>query len=35
VRRALQAAGFQVEKLPGPPPKREITRAFRPGIVSA
>ncbi|GAA0546419.1 tRNA (5-methylaminomethyl-2-thiouridine)(34)-methyltransferase MnmD [Chitinophaga japonensis] len=27
VRRAMQAAGFKVEKLPGPPGKREIIRA--------
>jgi len=27
VRRAMQAAGFVVEKIPGPPGKREITRA--------
>lgn len=27
VRRAMKAAGFQVSKLPGPPGKREITRA--------
>ena len=27
VRRAMQAAGFQVERLPGPPGKREILRA--------
>jgi tRNA U34 5-methylaminomethyl-2-thiouridine-forming methyltransferase MnmC len=27
VRRAMQAAGFVVEKLPGPPGKREIVRA--------
>lgn len=27
VRRALQEAGFQVEKLPGPPGKKEIVRA--------
>jgi len=27
VRRAMQAAGFMVEKLPGPPGKREIVRA--------
>ncbi|HVZ56979.1 MAG TPA: tRNA (5-methylaminomethyl-2-thiouridine)(34)-methyltransferase MnmD [Chitinophagaceae bacterium] len=30
VRRALQAAGWQVEKRPGPPGKREIVRALRP-----
>lgn len=29
VRRALQSAGFLVEKLPGPPGKREIVRAWR------
>lgn len=28
VRRAMQAVGFQVEKLPGPPGKREMLRAF-------
>jgi tRNA U34 5-methylaminomethyl-2-thiouridine-forming methyltransferase MnmC len=28
VRRALQAAGFHVEKLPGPPGKREMIRAI-------
>ncbi len=27
VRRAMQAAGFKVERLPGPPGKREILRA--------
>jgi len=27
VRRAMQAAGFNVEKLPGPKGKREIVRA--------
>lgn len=30
VRRAMQAAGFSVTKLPGPPGKREIVRAIRP-----
>ena len=30
VRRALQAAGFGVTKLPGPPGKREMLRAERP-----
>jgi tRNA U34 5-methylaminomethyl-2-thiouridine-forming methyltransferase MnmC len=30
VRRAMQAAGFMVEKLPGPPGKREMLRAHRP-----
>lgn len=29
VRRAMKAAGLQVEKLPGPPGKREMTRARR------
>ncbi len=29
VRRALKAAGFHVEKLPGPEGKREITRALK------
>jgi len=29
VRRAMQAAGFTVEKFPGPKGKREIIRAFR------
>jgi tRNA U34 5-methylaminomethyl-2-thiouridine-forming methyltransferase MnmC len=29
VRRALKSAGFHVEKLPGPPGKREITRAIK------
>lgn len=34
VRRALQAVGFAVERLPGPPGgKREILRARRPGAV--
>ncbi len=28
VKRALQSAGFNVEKVPGPPGKREITRAI-------
>jgi tRNA U34 5-methylaminomethyl-2-thiouridine-forming methyltransferase MnmC len=32
VRRAMQTAGFTVEKIPGPPGKREITRATRPRI---
>jgi len=32
VRRAMQAAGFQVEKIPGPPGKREICRATRTRI---
>lgn len=30
VRRMLQAAGFEVERLPGPPGKREILRAIKP-----
>lgn len=30
VRRAMIAAGFQVEKIPGPPGKREMLRARRP-----
>ncbi len=30
VRRAMQAAGFIVEKIPGPPGKREMIRAVRP-----
>jgi len=29
VRRAMQASGFSVEKLPGPPGKREMIRAIR------
>lgn len=29
VRRNLKAAGFQVEKIPGPPGKREMTRAYK------
>ncbi|MGZ3844788.1 MAG: tRNA (5-methylaminomethyl-2-thiouridine)(34)-methyltransferase MnmD [Flavisolibacter sp.] len=29
VRRAMQAAGFTIEKLPGPPRKREILRAIK------
>lgn len=31
VRRALKAAGFAIEKLPGPPGKREMTRAVKVG----
>lgn len=31
VRRAMEAAGFKVERLPGPPGKREMLRARRPG----
>ena len=30
VRRAMQQAGFTVEKLPGPPGKREMLRAVKP-----
>ncbi|MBL7472278.1 tRNA (5-methylaminomethyl-2-thiouridine)(34)-methyltransferase MnmD [Robertkochia sediminum] len=30
VRRAMQAVGFLVEKLPGPPGKREMLRAIKP-----
>jgi tRNA U34 5-methylaminomethyl-2-thiouridine-forming methyltransferase MnmC len=30
VRRALKAVGFRVEKIPGPPGKREIVRASKP-----
>ncbi len=30
VRRAMQAAGFEIEKLPGPPGKREMLRARKP-----
>lgn len=29
VRRNLKAAGFQVKKIPGPPGKREMTRAYK------
>ena len=29
VRRALQAAGFEVERLPGPPGKREMLRGTK------
>lgn len=29
IRRNLKAAGFQVEKIPGPPGKREMTRAYK------
>lgn len=32
VRRALQAAGFSVEKIPGPPGKREMIRASKTPI---
>ncbi len=30
VRRAMQAVGFEVERLPGPPGKREMLRAVKP-----
>lgn len=30
VRRAMQVAGFEVERLPGPPGKREMLRAMKP-----
>lgn len=30
VRRAMEAAGFRVERLPGPPGKREMLRAIHP-----
>ncbi len=30
VRRTMQAAGFKVERLPGPPGKREMLRAIKP-----
>jgi len=29
VRRAMQAVGFLVERLPGPPGKREMLRAYK------
>ncbi len=32
VRRAMQQAGFLVEKLPGPPGKREMLRAVKPDL---
>ena len=31
VRRAMQAVGFKVERLPGPPGKREMLRAVKDG----
>jgi tRNA U34 5-methylaminomethyl-2-thiouridine-forming methyltransferase MnmC len=34
VKRAMQEAGFTVEHIPGPPRKREMLRATRPGDVS-
>lgn len=33
VRRAMIAAGFKVEKLPGPPRKREMLRAAHPKVI--
>ena len=33
VRRAMQEAGFLVEKLPGPPGKREMLRAVKPQVL--
>ncbi len=30
VRRAMQKVGFEVERLPGPPGKREMLRATKP-----
>lgn len=33
VRRAMQAVGFRVERLPGPPGKREMLRALKSGSV--
>jgi tRNA U34 5-methylaminomethyl-2-thiouridine-forming methyltransferase MnmC len=33
VRRAMQAAGFKVEKLPGPPGKREMVKAAHPKVI--
>jgi tRNA U34 5-methylaminomethyl-2-thiouridine-forming methyltransferase MnmC len=33
VRRRLQALGYTVERLPGPPGKRDMTRARWPGPV--
>lgn len=33
-RRTLRAVGFEVEKLPGPPGKREMTRAHKPDTSS-
>jgi tRNA U34 5-methylaminomethyl-2-thiouridine-forming methyltransferase MnmC len=35
VRRAMQAAGFLVEKLPGPPGKREMVRARRKALADS
>lgn len=33
VRRAMQAAGFVVERLEGPPGKREMLRASKPSEI--
>ena len=33
VRKAMEAAGLVVEKIPGPPHKREMVRAFKPMLV--
>lgn len=33
VRRDLQASGFSVERIPGPPGKREMLRAIKPEII--
>lgn len=33
VRRNLQASGFQVEKIQGPPGKREMTRAYKSKLI--
>jgi tRNA U34 5-methylaminomethyl-2-thiouridine-forming methyltransferase MnmC len=35
VRRAMEAAGFKVEKIPGPPGKREMVRAAHPESAEA
>ncbi len=32
VRRAMQAVGFEVERIPGPPGKREMLRASKPAV---
>lgn len=32
MRRALKTAGYQVERLPGPPYKRHMTRAVKPAV---
>ncbi|MFI1743529.1 tRNA (5-methylaminomethyl-2-thiouridine)(34)-methyltransferase MnmD [Thalassobellus sediminis] len=34
VRRAMQAVGFEVERLPGPPGKREMLRATKHSVIS-